>query len=522
MQHEGLSFPEAVRTVAAKYGIEVPDERKSAYQQRQYSIRDRIFKVNETALIYYQENLRDRTGGQKAMAYLLGRGMTRKILDGFQLGYAPDRWDGFLRFAQSKKLPTDIIEKAGLVIPRKERGGHYDRFRNRVIFPILSVSNQVIGFGGRVMGDDLPKYLNSPETPVYDKGSSLYGIDKARRSAREKQSVFLVEGYFDVLAMHLYGIENSVATLGTALTSEHVKLLRSMVGSSGQVVLVYDSDQAGIKAAQRSIGVFEEGYLDARILILPEQYDPDEYLREYGPDEFFKAADKASGATPFLMDSAVKQFGRTVGGKVKVVAAMQKVLAAVTDPVARSLYVKELAEKLRIDETAVLEQIRQAIPKAQQTKFGSEFGSGVEKRPQATLDSGRLEKKIIAIMLRFPELRIEIVERNLLDNFEDDFLKRIATIIVDKASAGDVVVGDWLSEIEDARCRNIIAELAMGNEHWDYQGCRRILAQFEARNDRRVQRDLQRRIIDAERNKDIELLTELLREKQRQAGQIGK
>ena len=169
MQREGLSFPDAVRAVAAKYGIEVPDYHLTPAQKEQASEKDKLYRINELAMRFFHENLNDAQTGAKAMGYLLGRGMTRKIIDGHQLGYAPQRWDGLLGYLKDKKVPVGLVEKAGLVIPRKDGNGHYDRFRDRVLFPIMNLNQQVLGFGGRVMGDDKPKYLNSPETPIYNK-----------------------------------------------------------------------------------------------------------------------------------------------------------------------------------------------------------------------------------------------------------------------------------------------------------------------------------------------------------------
>ncbi|MDA8141529.1 MAG: DNA primase, partial [Desulfobacteraceae bacterium] len=410
MQRDGLSFPDAVRQVAGKYSIEVPVQARTAGEKEQLSEKDRLFHLNEEAMVFYQRVLNDPQSGQKAMSYLLGRGMTRKIVDGHQLGYAPNRWDGLSRYFQEKRVPADLLLKSGLVIARKDGNGFYDRFRDRVMFPIFNLSHQVVGFGGRVMGDELPKYLNSPETPVYNKRRGLYGIHKANRAARTLGRVFVVEGYFDVLALHLYGIENSVATLGTALTPEHVQLLKGMVGSAGQVTLVYDSDQAGIKAAQRSVQVFEEGFLDARILVLARGHDPDTFLREFGPDDFHKAAENAQGMIPFIIDQAIHTHGMGLEGKIKVVAEVQESLAAVQDPVARSLYIKTLAERLNIDERAILEKIRASAGKT----IGKTVTQSEGKPSTITGAAGdRLEQQVVAMMLCYPQIIPEIVGRNL-------------------------------------------------------------------------------------------------------------
>lgn len=514
MQRDGFSFPEAVRAVGARYGIEVPHQRLSAHQKKVLSEKENLFEINALAVAYFQEMLREPRTGRQAEAYLNGRGMTRKVIESHKLGYAPDRWDGLLLHLQQKRVPLDLLAKTGLVVPRKKKNGYYDRFRDRIIFPIYNLNHQVVGFGGRVMGDGMPKYLNSPETPIYNKRRSLYGIHKARQTARTSATVYIVEGYFDVLAFHLFDIDNAVATLGTALTAEHVQLLKGMVGAGGRVILVYDSDQAGIRAAQRSIEVFERGLVDARILILPEGYDPDDYLREYGLDEFLKAAAKALGMMPFLIERAIGRHGLSIEGKIKVVAEMKAPLAAVQDGVARSLYIKQLAEKLDISEAVVMEKIRI-------TARGS--SSVVGKRRNGSdaglADDGqRLEQQIVAMLLRFPVMIPEIVGRNLLDFFEDEQLCSIAHLIVNHFQNGHKSVADLLSMIENSQYRSLITQLAIDEQHWDRQGSQRLLNQFESRHRRRSKQDLQRRIEAAERDDDVDLLCKLLKQRQIQAG----
>lgn len=515
MQSEGVSFPEAVRAVAGRYGIEVPDERLSEEQKKQLSEKDKLLRINQLAVTFFRESLFDPRIGQRALAYLLGRGMTRKIIDSHQLGYAPDGWDGLLRFMNQKRVPMESLIKIGLVIPRKDRSGCYDRFRDRVMFPICDQHQQVIGFGGRVMGEGLPKYLNSPESSVYNKSRSLYGIDKARQEARKSGTVYLVEGYFDALALHLYGITNAVATLGTSLTGDHVQLLKGMVGPSGRVTLVYDSDQAGIKAARRSIAIFEQGFLEARILILPLGYDPDDYLREHGPDDFLRAAENASGMMTFLIDSAIQQHGLTLEGKVKVVAEVHEPLAAVQDSVARALNIKQLAERLDIDETVILEKVRQAVGKASPHAREAAAAKGAI---QGAMDDGRrLEEQVLAMMLRFPAVIPEVVGRNLLDYFSNDQLRSIGQMIAQQADIQGNRVADLVSMIDDPHYRNLMAKLAIGEHHWDRQGCERLLSQLESRYRRREISDLQRRIEAAEKDNDMDLLCELLKMKQAQA-----
>jgi DNA primase len=515
MQSEGVSFPEAVRSLAGRYGIEVPDEHLSAEQKKKLTEKEKLHRINQLAVTFFRESLFDAHIGQRALTYLLGRGMTRKIIDDHQLGYAPDKWDGLLRFMVRKRVPEDILVKSGLVVTRKDHSGCYDRFRDRVIFPIFDLHQQVIGFGGRVMGDGMPKYLNSPESAIYNKSRSLYGIEKARQEARKSGTVYLVEGYFDALALQLYGISNVVATLGTALTADHVQLLKGMVGPSGMVTLVYDSDQAGIKAARRSIGIFEQGFLDARILILPQGYDPDDYLREHGPDDFLRAAEQASGMMTFLIESAIQRHGLSLEGKVKVVAEIQEPLAALQDSVARALNIKQLAERLDIDETTIMEKVRQVAGKVSVHPPNS---VAAKQSIQVAMDDGRrLEEQIVAMMLRFPSIIPDVVGRNLLDNFSNDQLRTIGQMIINQADSQSNPVADLVSMIDDDHYRNLMAKLAIGEHHWDRQGCERLLAQFESRYRRRKINDLQRRIEAAEKDNDMDLLCELLKMKQAQA-----
>lgn len=512
MKHEGLSFPEAVRLLGKKYGIEIPEQRMTPGQKRQYSEREKLFRVNDLAMSFFRHSL-NSAPGQRANAYLVGRGMTKKIIDGHQLGYAPNQWDGLLRHMGQKKVPLDLLAKSGLIIPRKNSKGFYDRFRDRIMFPILDPSQRVIGFGGRVMGDGMPKYLNSPETPLYNKRRSLYGIHAAKQEARKSGIIYLVEGYFDALAMHLYGISNAVATLGTALTVEHVQLIKGLVGTSGHAILVYDSDQAGIKAAKRSISIFEQGMLDARILVLPQGYDPDDYLREHGPEDFHKASKEAIGMVPFLIESAIERHGLTLEGKVKVVSSLQESLAAVQDNIARSLYMKQLAERLDIDEAAVLEKIRQAS-KASETTGRCVPDRQLEKQFSG---SSRLEQQIVAMMLRYPVMIAEIVSQNILDYFEDQKLKTIGQMITNQNRNAENDVAGLVSMIDDPHYRNLLAKLAIGDQHWDRQGCERLLDQFKNRHRKQLKNDLQRQIEAAEKNNDMDLLLKLLAQKQNQA-----
>jgi DNA primase len=545
MKQSGLTFPEAVKALANRYGIEIPKKSLSPDQRKQIDEREQILSINQQASDFFYRTLHHGTDGKNALAYLTKRGMKKDTITDFKLGYAPQGWDRLFSYFTKKKIPLHIVEKSGLIISKKNKSGYYDRFRNRIVFPIFNLQQQVIGFGGRVMDDALPKYLNSPETLLYHKSRSLYGLHRAKNSCRQTRSVYIVEGYFDLLTLHQHGISNSVATLGTALTEEHVRSLKGFVGETGKFILVYDSDDAGIKAAQRTIEVFEKGFVDAQILTLDADYDPDAYIFQFGPEKFVTAAEQALHVIPFLMESAIKKYGLSVEGKIRILTELKLPLAALKDPVARSLYVKELAERIGIEETAVLEEIRKAsaaktsqdrqsfylsLSKDRANDVGS-LNIANQKFQGETAD--RMERQIISMMLQFPDIIPEVNGRNILEYFDNDIFKDIANGILKYEQISDNHrsapsgtfggkvrgrVSEIMTFIDDKKQERIVAELASSEDTWDLQGCRKLIHQFiDASRGRRRNNSIEKRIQAAERSGDQELLTKLLSEKQQMA-----
>lgn len=531
MKQENLSFPEAAHMLARRYGIEIPTHNLSPQQKKRISERESLFEINKQAMVFFRYVLSNSAAGEKARAYLKKRKVSDDIINGFGLGYAPVGWDNVVNFFSKKRISEVLVEKSGLIVARNKnhtqrKNGFYDRFRDRIIFPVFDVSMRVIGFGGRVLDDSLPKYLNSPETPLYNKSRSLYGLHKAKQKCRETNTVYIVEGYFDLLSLFQHGISNAVATLGTSLTVEHVRLLK---GYAGRFILVYDSDEAGIKAAQRSIDIFMKEGVDVRIIVLPVGYDPDSYLLEFGSGSFKKAAANALGVMPFLMKSALKKHGLSIEGKINIMSDLKAPLAAISDSVARSLYIKKAAELIGIDETAVLEKIRNvtAEKKVAGEKRVSNFNVSPIHGKTMPLNRGngkvhpanwsRLEKQIIAMMLQFPEILYEISNRNILEYFENDTLKSIGGLILKHKSGTGRQVSDLVSFVQDKEQRRIIASLAIGEDCWDNDGCMKLIEQFVCSRNRNGNSLLQK-IKAAEESHDNELLLKLLTEKQIQAG----
>ncbi|MBW2406379.1 MAG: DNA primase [Deltaproteobacteria bacterium] len=529
MRRDGISFPEAARILSRQYGINIPIQTMSKEQKRLGSERENLLAVNRKAMDFFHNNLLRTPSGNQAMLYLKKRGINQETMEIFKLGYAPEGWNNINIFFRKKRISLDIVEKAGLIIKREKKVGFYDRFRNRIIFPIFNVNMHTIGFGGRVLGDDLPKYLNSPETPIYNKSASLYGLHLARQKCRETETVFIVEGYFDLLTMHQNGIQNSVATLGTSITTDHVHILRNIIGKDGRVVLVFDSDDAGVKAALRSIGIFINAEVDAKIMLLPSGHDPDSYLVEFGYKPFFDIAKNAKSLISFLIDALIEKYGLSIEGKIRVISEMRETLSSIDDSVARSLYIKELAERVGIEETAVLEKVRELsfrnISSTKRDKTSNNGSlrnnskNGFQKSNKNKSFHGkwaRLERQIISMMLQFPPVILEVGKRNILDLFEDAHLKAIGNLILAHQDSSGKKIDDIINLIDDNEERGIVASMAFTENRWDDDRCLNILNRFESIHYKKED-TLINKIKEAEKNNDLELLSKLLSKKQKMA-----
>jgi len=525
MKLNGYSFPEAARILAVRCGVRVPEQSLTPAQQRLIDEKTRLFKINAMAADFFHQTLLNGVSGKNAMIYLNRRGFSEDTITRFKLGFAPEGWDNLLSFFYKKKTPLNFVEQAGLAVANKQGNGHYDRFRNRIMFPIANISGNIIGFGGRVTDDSLPKYLNTPETPVYNKSRSLYGIDAAKTKCRANETVLIVEGYLDFLALYQAGSENVVATLGTALTDEHVRMLRGCIGANGRATLVYDSDLAGIKAAQRSIAVFDRGHIDARILVLPAGHDPDSYVRKHGRDSFMRGADKAKNIIDFLTDRAVKKHGLSVEGKLRVMDAMIGPLAAIDDTNKKSLYRKELAERLDIDESAILYKVRDRNGKKNNTRsqvsdndamMSASDGSGSYAEGEMETAKAKFERRLIAMMLQFPAIIPEIETRRLPDFFENNLLKTLGDTILKHYTDSEGHVAELLNGIKDERARAMAASLAIDEQSWSYEGCLKLIDQFES-GIKYPEKILSRKIKEAAAKGDDVNLIQLLAEKQKYA-----
>ncbi len=517
MKHDGLSFPDAIKLLARRYGIDIPQKEMSRDQKRAYSQKEAIYELNRVATGFFIHALRHPDAGQKARHYFQNRKLQKSVIEQFSLGFAPDGWDGLLLYLQKKGVSTGMAESAGLIVPRKTGTGHYDRFRNRIVFPILNTSKRVIGFGGRVLDDSLPKYLNSPETPIYNKSRSLYGLSEARSAARTERTVFVVEGYIDVLALYQNGIQNVVATLGTSLTDEHVQILRNLVGDTGRIYLIYDSDDAGLRAAERSVDIFRRGHAELRIMVLPTGYDPDSFIMSSGKESFLKEVEKAQSIITFLLNSVVKRHGLSLEGKSRVVSEMAGHITTVRDNVKRALFVSALSEKIGVPEAAVMEKIRRLNGSGKRPPgMPAPAKPGVSGGGQRGNGASRLEERIVSMILQYPQSLEEVEKNGFVECFENPVLKTIVETALACREEDGVNTRNVLDNLSDDDIRKRAVGLTIQEEEWDIQACRKLIEQFTSVGARKGD-DLVRQIRAAEGTNNRELLMNLLQEKQTKA-----
>ncbi|MGQ0794143.1 MAG: DNA primase [Deltaproteobacteria bacterium] len=408
MRYKNISFPEAVEELAKRAGIVI--EKKAADTRKPAN--GALFKINSLASAFYHANLLETEAGGKALAYLGNRGISSDMIREFRLGYAPAAWDGLGKFLASKKAPMPLAERLGLVIKRAGGDGYYDRFRDRIIFPITDVEGKTVGFGGRVLQDGQePKYLNSPESEIYRKRSELFGLDKSRDHIRRAEMALVVEGYMDFLALYASGIKNVVATLGTSLTQDHASQIRR---HADKVRIVFDGDKAGRAASLRVLEIFIEQGLSPNMVRIPEGEDPASLMAAGRREEFERLSNNASPLLDFFIEKAASDLGIGKTTRAKAAETIADVLRKMKDAVERSHYTRKTAEILGVREEDILSLTRNRERKEKMTDLKA------PKQPDTT------ERLMLKILINFPNLsKFLPLNDRLIDAFADDELKPI-------------------------------------------------------------------------------------------------
>ena len=390
-----VTFVEAVKFLAERTGIGLPE--RSGPSREESDAADRLYRANDLAQKYFHHMLLNDDSGATAREYLQKRRLSAETIERFGLGYAPPGWDGLLKVAERRGLPPQIMEQAGLALPRQSGGGHYDRFRDRVTFPIANLSNRTIAFGARALQPEQePKYLNSPETPIYHKGRVLYGLSDTRDAVRRQDSVLVVEGYMDLISLAQAGIQHVAATSGTALTEDHCNMLKRY---AHQVVLLFDGDAAGSTAAMRGLEQLLSTGLDARVVSLPPEHDPDTFVQQHGPDALLQRAERAQSVLDFYLEQLAQRHDlASVEGKTRAVEALKPLLAKLRDAVRRDLLLREVAQRLAIDEQALRQELQASVRIQRATRRTAE-----EPPQEAVPDPPKHELEFIGLLLNFPQ-----------------------------------------------------------------------------------------------------------------------
>jgi DNA primase len=399
MEKENLSFPEALKYLAEKYHIPLP--RQTKLSPELVKLEEKIFKINETAMAFFRRNLFQTEEGEEALGYLQKRNLSAETLEALKVGYAPNSWNALLTYFQGKGVDLPLLEKAGLILPGQKKPDFYDRFRGRVIFPIFSLTGKVVAFGGRTVIKADPKYLNSPDTPVYSKGKILYGLNWTKETVREAAGVILVEGYTDFASLYQAGIRNIAASLGTSLTTHQVSLAMRF---APRMVVNYDGDAAGRNAACRAVPLCFEKGMQVNVLVLPENLDPDAYIRKYGRIPYLDLVKKSASGLKFLIDTTL-QTGRmnVPEEKAKIVKTILGEIEKIPDSIVRSEYLRQASEYLSVDES-ILRQIIEK-PFVEQIKEEKDFFLPGEKR-------------LLQILLSDPRIALQVWTKMKVEDFQ--------------------------------------------------------------------------------------------------------
>lgn len=420
MEKEGLTFPETLERLADEVGVTIRPFKQPPGELKQDRVsKTDALKIHAIATQYFYDQMKNN---QEAIGYLKSRKLSPETVKEFRLGYAPNGWSNLVNYAKSKNIAEDKLVACGLAVASSEGSAPYDRFRNRIIFPIFDLTGRTIAFGGRSMDEEAkPKYLNSPETNLYRKNRILYGLHHARASIKEKGFVIFVEGYMDFLSLCQAGIQNVVATSGTALTEEHGQLIRRF---TSKIVLVFDGDGAGSVAAERAVFTLAPQNLDMYVFILPEGEDPDTYVSKYGPDSFNKQSNEADDEVQFIINRAVKTYSpETAKGKSSIVEHIMPLIQSTTDTIIKAELIKRTAEKLDIKEHHIYAKIPRKKHRSAQPG----------KEPPVNAADHFIETEegsFLHIIVKEPKL-IETAQKHLsTETFSDPFIKKLFSLII--------------------------------------------------------------------------------------------
>jgi DNA primase len=449
MEMEKTTFPESVRAVAEKCGIAIPRAKERTPEERQQNQqRTSLVELHREAAAFFVQQLNATPEGRAAKGYLLDRGLDSEAMARFGIGFAPSGGEALLR-AFKQKYPEKALEASGL-FSRDQNGRLFDRFRRRVMFPIANDSGKIVAFGGRALGDDLPKYLNSPETPIYTKSNILYHLDRAKEALRQRDFAVLVEGYMDAIAVARAGISNVVASCGTSLTEPQVKLLSRF---TRRIIVNYDPDTAGQAATERSLAILLEQGAEVNVLALPGGKDPDSFIRSEGAAAYTKLLSEAPPYVDYLISRARKMDMSTGEGKLRAVNFLMPYVQRIPDRILRSEWATRIAQQLRIEEPVLRESMRKAA---------SERRGEVKARPELVGRVGKpAERRLVQMLIEAEEFRAQLAQEILAQDLHRGLeSERILAALVDVCATGVRPDAAELALALDDRDRRLLFEIA--------------------------------------------------------------
>ncbi len=494
MAREDVSFVDAIRKLASRYGVPLPQAKPGSREASVKNEREQFLRFNEISAKYFQSRLTDPAVGKVARDYIAKRGFSEETVEYFQLGWAEKSWNGLLQNLQKSAFASPAqLAKAGLVKQGDDSGNYYDRFRERLIIPLKDANGNIIGFAGRVLGEGNPKYLNSPETSLYKKGNHLFGLHGARQDIREHDQVLIVEGYFDQIVPYQYGIKNVVAACGTALTARQVSLLRNYTRNA---VLVFDADQAGSAAADRGFDVLIEQGMMVRVAALPKGQDPDSFLRENGAEAFLRLIDQAK---PFVEHFIEKSMAAgdpdSMQGRVEIVNRLLPLLGKIKNNIERSQAVQMVSERVGVDDHSLLAEMKKALARNEtQVKTEVLETQAKTRRPP--------EWYLVHIMLADSAQAQDILDQVSPDDFQNPVCRNVIQLISRQFSEGKPVSADRLVDVaEDAETRQFLTQVAMTPLEFEdlKMAARECMSQLKRENMKGRIHDLKQQMVEAEK-----------------------
>lgn len=514
MRKENMTFPEAIRHLAKRANIQLPEA-----DPRSASRREKLFELHRQAAEFYHWGLTQSRSGERAREYLRRREISAASIQAFEIGYAQPGWESFLSRVRKKGYPEELLVEAGLAIKREKGEGCYDRFRDRLIVPVRDARGRTIAFGGRVLDDSLPKYINSPQTPLFQKGGVLFGLDRARGAIEKAGEAIIGEGYFDVIRAHQEGVENMVCSQGTAFTGIQAQVLKRY---ADKVVVAFDADQAGTEAALRGLAVFLEKNFEVRIVVLPPGEDPDSFIRKHSGAAFLKLAADSRPLLDYKLDRLCRDHGiATDRGRLAVARQMLESISLIENAVLRETYVRKLAERLGVSPEAVREEFaKQKAPAAPGPDSPPSPGGKIDKYQVRLLKYLIEDDKFLGLMKE--ELTsaafsppLQPVVTLMLDLFREGQVPLSRTLVAALRDRPEQeMVSRWLLEPaesgpEISEAVELLINLARKRVRADQARSRRVLAEREASDEDRAA--VLRRCADLQ--KELKSLPSRIREK---------